>query len=162
MNQKRILQLTQEKASQAVIVAAHTASSLMTPLIPVYLGSLRRDRKIDLVAPGTVHIIQSPKGTDSHQYAKYQYGATEDPNSKPLRHRETGDGYASLTQGVPLGAGGRKQRGRGDKYLYGRAYRIAVKNNLLQKSRPEWFKKFLNTPSMVKEVITVAANRWRK
>lgn len=155
MNKKRILQLTQEKANQAVIVAAHTASSLMTPFIPVHLGSLRRDRKVELVAPGTVHIIQSPKGTDSHAYAKTQY-------FNDLRHRDTGEGYASLTQGVPLGSGGRKQRGRGDKYLYGRAYRIAVKNNLLQKSRPEWFNKFLNTPSMVKEVITVAANRWRK
>lgn len=155
MNKARILQLTQQKADQAVYVAAVTANSLMTPFIPVNLGTLRRDREIRKISSGVVHIVQSPKGSASERYAKTQYFDN-------LRHRTDSSGYADLAQNVLLGAGGKRQTGRGNKYLYGRAYRIAVKNDTLARSKPEWFKRFLNTPSLVKEVIAVAVNRWRR
>lgn len=155
MNKARILQLTQQKADNAIYVAALTANSLITPFIPVNLGTLRRDREIRKIAPGVVHIVQSPKGSASEKYAATQY-------FDYLRHRTDSAGYADLAQSVPLGAGGKKQAGRGNKYLYGRAYRIAVKNDSLSRSKPEWFRRFLNTPSMVQEVITVAVNRWRR
>jgi len=155
MNKSRILQLTQQKADNAIYVAAEAARSLMTPFIPVNLNNLRRDREIRKISPGVVHIVQSPKGSASEKYAATQY-------FDYLRHRTDSAGYADLSQAVPLGSGSKKQTGRGNKYLYGRAYRIAVKNDTLARSKPEWFKRFLNTPSLVKEVVAVAVNRWRR
>ena len=129
-------------------LAAQELIRLSEPIVPVWTGKLRRTMRVKVVQ-GDVFVVA---GDDSTPYAHRQYYSD-------LRHR--GDVNKELLDLTALyrDAGGAKRRtGQGKRYLYARAYRLAIKNNAITKQpAPRWFERTIEKPETQQAMTDIFA-----
>jgi len=135
-------------ARTALKLSAQELIRLSEPVVPVWTGKLRRTMRVKM-EQGDVFVVA---GDDTTPYAHRQYYSD-------LRHR--GDVNKELLDLTALyrDAGGAKRRtGRGRKYLYARAYRLAIKNNAITKQQaPRWFERTIDKSETQQAMMDIFA-----
>lgn len=148
MDKESINQAIEAKLIQALTNVAHLINAESVRFTPVYTGRLRRERQIRLSGSDkSVYLVQSPQGSDSAKYAKYQY-------FNSLRHA----GSLSKLEPVPA-LDGKRKKGKGDKYIYNYRYRRALSLGMMSKMEaPRWFERALTDTKVMDRMRRVIKN----
>lgn len=163
LNEKRIMDKIMVAQNAALLAAADVAIFHARNLTPIWRGNLRRDLNKSQIDANTVHVIQSPPGSDSHEYAAIQYGATVPPKS--LRHAGVPEKFEPLTKFDPglknLEKVKKKKLARGDLNKYRRSYNYAVENNLIKKhAPPKWLSRVIKDEKVLRKMFAVYRRFW--
>lgn len=155
MTNEAIITQLQKKISRALMQAASTFVGEIIEFIPIYTGALRRDLVIahDVEfsnGEASLKITQSPAGSDSEDYAAYQY-------FNSLRHAGTPE------KKEPLPEVSGRATGTGDAAIYAARYKAADESGALKEMpAAEWFKKGIETPEIMKRVVNTFVNSVRQ
>lgn len=116
---------------------------------PVWRGDLQKAKYIQKIGPGQVIAITGDGGPTPHRSVK-KYVARQYYDEQ--RHRgDFGSGLKDLSALYSGSNGPRSQRqtAKGDRYLYGRAYAMAVREGTIQKmDAPLWYEQAQKDPMM--------------
>lgn len=164
----------------ALVLGAHELNRLSDRFTPVWRGNLQRSKRVKVESPTVVYAVSGNARTEKYLFAQYY---------EPLRHRgDFSSGLKDLTALYRDGGTSKKtiggsntprrpsrkkpsaklpevklsprRTGRGKKYLYSRAYRMARKNGQLNKSdAPKWYERALDDAQISEQIGEVVAGR---